>query len=290
MRILLVLLAMLSFSHLLCQKTPVTISADLYPTLRFVEGQEARFLLYDDSGQFSRLRLGVGLENGWFLRVFQKFGRVDGEVDKTTIEEGFIENPGSWAVGKVYLPFGSGRVIRENGYGGRLEFDIEFLNLPVQIGYVGNPSGATQGGTIRVGESAGISVAFGEFFGISSTSLTQIRFPEDSPGLGRGYRLLYGADGKLQFGDWTFGGELVFCRDGHESLDADEDLLNGYLTYQSPTGPLLLLETTFLLKENKSFYKASAEIPFSKKLFVVPTIRKYDDLGWAYSITIKVRL
>lgn len=272
------------------QSPPVTISADLYPTLRFDQGQQAKIRFYDDSAQFSRVRLGIGLENGWFVRVFQKLGTVPNDIDKSTVEEGFFESPGNWAVGKIYAPFGSGRILRENGFGARVETDLDFLNLPIQVAAIENGKNKPRGGTVRIGDSAGLSVAVGEHFGIGSASLTQIRRPEESPGEGRGYRVVYGGDGKIQLGGWTLGGELLFFRKGHTVLDPDEDVADGYLTYQFPSGPLLLAEISLTLKEWGTNLKLSSEIPFSKKLFVVPTIRKYDKNGWSYSITMKVRL
>ena len=274
----------------IAQAPPVTISADLYTTLRFDQGKQARFHLYDDTAQFSRVRLGIGLENGWFIRVFQKLGTVPNDVDQSTLEEAFIESPGNWAAGKIYTPFGSGRILRENGYGARADTELIFLNFPLQVSAIENGKGRPRGGFVRIGSSAGISVAIGEHFGTSATSLTQIRLPEASPGEGRGYRVVYGADGKLQFGGWTFGGELLFLREGHTILDLEEDIVDGFMTYQFPTGPLVLAELCLTLREGGANFKLSSEIPFSKNLFVVPILRKYNKTGWSYAITFKVRL
>jgi hypothetical protein len=246
--------------------------------------------MYDDQGNHSRARIGVTLENGWVAKVFQKIGKIDFDADRSGTEEAYLEKPGSFRIGKVYVPFGTNDIIRESGFGGVVQTELDFLGLPIEIGYVYNGRRRQVGAAGRIGATAGVSFAIGDHWAINGASLTQLREPEDSPGPGRGYRLLLGADATLRIGGLQVTGEIVLLRNPNSVVDEEEDVVNFRVAYQFPFGPLVEGEATFALRDQATNLRAAAEIAVMPKVFFVPSVRLYDDGGWAFNAGMRIRL
>ncbi len=272
------------------QAPNLSISADLNPQLRVRPDGVTLIQMYDDSGNFSRLRLGLILPNGWRVRVFQKLGRIRNDADKSGLDEAFIERAGDWRVGKQYLPFGSGRLLKESVLGARVNTFLALADLPISVVVVENGPGRQRGVVARVGDTVGISVASGKHFGINATAFTQLRPPEESPGTGRGYRLAYAVDIRRATGGWGAEVEYIRLRNGHTALDPDEDILDVLISYQFPFGPLVEAESTLTLESGGTNLRFSSSIPVSKRVFLVPTVRYFEDRGWVYSLSAFIRL
>jgi hypothetical protein len=268
----------------------VTISADFNPQLRFIDGGTVQFRLYDDEAHFSRLRLGVTLPNGWTAKLFQKIGRIDNDPDGSGTEEAYLERAGDWRLGKFYVPFGSQRILRETGIGARVDTILSFADLPIAFAYVENGHGKQRGFVARIGDNLGVSIAVGDHFGINGTDLTQIHPPEESFGKGRGYRLAFGADVSKQFGGLFARAEYVQLRRGNTILDSDISIADLYLGYQFPYGPLVESETAFQFGESKLNFRVGAQISAIPKVFFVPSVRYYQDFGWSYGVSVRIRL
>lgn len=272
------------------QGANVRISADFNPQLRFTADGAARFRMYNDDGQHSRVRLGVTLENGWIVRLYQKIGRIDNDPDESGTEEAYLEKPGWWQAGKFYIPFGGGRIIRETGLGFKLDTTLALADLPIEAAYIYNGSRKQRGFVARIGAPIGVSVAYGEHFGIGGTALTQIRFPESSPGEGRGYGLIAGVDVQKAFGNLDTYVEYMWLRNGATAMDEDEELLNVRVAYQFPFGPLIEAESTFTFCNPTTNLRIGAQIAGMEELFFVPTVRYYQESGWRIGIGLRIRI
>lgn len=268
----------------------VTFSADINPQITMEEDGLVRLRFYDDAGNFSRLRMNLLLENGWHLRFFQKLGRIANDADDSSVDEVYVERPGDWRVGKQYLPFGSGRLLKETGIGGRLDTYLAIADMPISAAIIENGHGRQSGFIARLGGNIGISVAVGRHFGINATSFTQLHNPERSPGKGRGHRMAFGVDSGIAIGGWKTTGEWVALRDGHTTLDPDEDVLNLMITYQFPYGPLIESEITRAARAGLTNLRFAIQLPVSKVTFIVPSARFYDGEGWEYSILMRIRV
>lgn len=272
------------------QAAHLTISADFNPQLRFTTEGAARFRMYNDDGEHSRVRLGVTLENGWIVRLYQKIGRIDNDPDESGTEEAYLEKPGWWQAGKFYIPFGGGRIIRETGIGFKLDTTFAFVDLPIEAAYIYNGSRKQRGFVARIGAPIGVSVAYGEHFGIGGTALTQIRFPESSPGEGRGYGLIAGVDLQKTISGFDTSVEYMWLRNGATVLDADEELLNVRVAYQFPFGPLIEAESTFTFRDPTTNLRFGAQLAGADKIFFVPSVRYYQKTGWRIGIGLRIRI
>jgi hypothetical protein len=272
------------------QHPAVSFSVDVTPQIRSDRQDDTRFRLYDDQGQLSRVRMNLLFDNGYQIRYFQKLSRIDNDPDDSGTEAFYIEDPGKWSVGKQTASFGTGRMLREPVIGATLRLFLPLGDIPIEISVFDNGGRRQKGVSGRLGDNPGLSFFFGEHFGIAATSLTQLRYPEESPGSGRGYRTALGADYTLASGGWTAVVELLTLRDPNQPSDAEKDIGNLLLSYQFPYGPLVAGELTLTGDAPKAAVRISAEIPVEKNLFVVPSLRLRGAEGWRPALGLRLRL
>ena len=274
----------------IAQAPAVSFSADLTPQVRFDGEGKTRFRLYDDTGELSRVRMNLTFDNGLQIRYFQKLARIDHDTDDSGTEEFYLEDPNRWSIGKRYVPFGSNRMLREPAIGASAKVFLPIADFPLQIAAFDNGPREQRGVAGRIGENPAVSFFVGEHFGIASTSLTQIRFPEEAPGEGRGYRRAFGADHTLGAGGWQAVLEYVALRQPHRAGDSQLDVASLLITYQFPYGPLVLMDVAVASAEPRTSIRWSAQIPVEKNLFLVPSMRLTSADGWRAALSMRIRL
>lgn len=245
---------------------------------------------YDDTGNYSRARLNVFLENDWVVRIRQKLARINNDPDNSGIDELFLERASEWRLGKQYLPYGSNRILKENGWSVRFDTELAFADLPLVIAFTTNGKGRQQGVVLRIGDWFGISAAIGSHFGINATSFTQLQLPEEALGIGRGYRFIYGIDFTRKIRALQISGEYLQMRRPHTFLDREDDILNLLVRYEFPFGPALEAEGTLATESKRENLKISSQIPLSRELFLVPMAIFRKRTGMIYGISAQVRL
>lgn len=290
MRGLWVVVAAGAFGSAAAQAPHVSFSADVYPQLRYSPNGQSQARLYNDFGEYSIFRLGIVLDNGWAVRLRQRLERIPGDADNSSMDEAFLENPGRWKAGKQYIPFGSGRMLRESAFGVQVETEFDFASLPVVFGYFDSGRGKQSGFVARVGGSVGVSVAVGDHFGIAASSFTQLRLPEESPGRNRGYGLAVGIDVTRKFGGWTLGVEGIALRRAASPLDRDTEVVDASLSYQFPYGPLVEGGATLETESGLVNLRLVSEMALSQKLFLVPSVRHFEGRGWIIGVGARIRL
>lgn len=282
--------ALLATSATFAQSPNVTFGLDLNSEVELLPNGKVRLRFHDENGNYSRVRFGASFDNGLSVRVFQKIERIDGDADASTLDEAYVERPGDWRAGKQYLPFGTGRIVKESALAAKIDMEILFADMPISLAFADAGSDRQRGFCARFGDNIGFSIAQGQRFGINASSFTQIRSAEHSPGKKRGYDSIIGADATKQTGGWTMSAEWVRLREGETAQDNDEDLLNGLVSYQFPYGPLVQIEATAQFNNRRLHYGFSAEVPISSNAFLSPSVRFLDGEGWHCSATLRVRL
>lgn len=272
------------------QAPRVSLSADINTQVRTFENGKPQFHWYDDTGNYSRIRMNIDLEEGWTFRFRQKLSRIKNDPDTSAMDEIFLEQRNDWRFGKQYIPYGTGRVIKETAIGVRLNSFLEFIDVPVSVMLLDNGAKKQRGGVIRVGDWVGVSVALGEHFGINSTSFTQVRPPEDPAGRDRGYRLVYGVDVTKEFRNFTFSMEFISLREGHSVLDQKDDVINVIFGYQFPYGPNIEFEGTLFTNSDLAGVRISSQIPLSRIFFLSPSAHFRQTYGWNYAVSLQIRL
>lgn len=275
----------------LTMQTPrVSLSADLIPQIKWQENSSATLRLYDDRGHFSRIRLGLTLENGWHLRVYQKLARIPQDPDQSFLDEAYLEKPGDWRIGKQYISMGAGRLIRESVMSAQVSTFIAFMSLPASISYVDNGPRRQRGVLIRIGENLSVSAARGEHFGLNSTAMTPLRSPEEALSRGRGWRTLYNLSILQKAGGWTASAELTKLQGAHSPEDKDSDILDVYVSYQFPYSGLLAGQFTLDISNNRYNVWMDFSLPVGNKTFLVPALRYHNEKGWQFAVSAITRL
>jgi hypothetical protein len=272
------------------QHPGVSVSADLYTTVTYNEKGKTVFRLWDDKGNFSRVRFSILLDNGWNIRFFQRLARIDNDSDSSGIEQFYVERPGHWRIGKQQIPFGSEEMENETALGLRYDTELAFGSIPISVAIVDNGSMHQRGGVARVGGDVGVSYARGEHFGIAPSAFTQVRQPETAPGKSRGYKEMVGVDAKWSNAGFTLSLEWVGLRRGHTNNDPEEDVVNVGIAYQFPYGPEVEMEFARALRASRSSVRLQTIVPISRKFFWVPYVRWYEDGDWLFSLSARLRL
>lgn len=245
--------------------------------------------LYNTQGRYSTVGLTFFLETGFRAYVSQRLERISGDVDNDLLDEYYLEDEGIWRVGKQYLPFGSGQILRESVVAARGETNLIFEGLPVTVAVFDMGRGRQRGYVGRLGSRIGASLAIGHHIGIAGTSLTQIRFPEDAPGRGRGYRLAYGIDGYKVLGTVTLRGEALALRDGETNLDTDISLIDLSATYAPNRRQAITLGFTRGGSGFGDVVRLGASAALDDKVSIEPLVRFRSDHLFDLSVSMRFR-
>lgn len=199
-----------------------------------IQGDGLRTRAYTPAGRFSTLGITALLPIGIKANIFQRVANLPNDVDNDGFDEYSIEDPGSWKIGKQYLPFGGGTLMRETTLAARVDSALIFEGLPLALAIVDQGRGRQYGVSARLGSKGlGASVAFGRHFGINGTSLAIINRP--SLGEGNGWQRMFGADWNRRFGRFNAKIEGVILR-GAEGISDDEEFVDVYVGYDLGQG------------------------------------------------------
>ena len=244
--------------------------------------------LYTPLGRPSTVGLSLLLESGLNVAISQRLGRLPKDSNLDLFDEAYIEDPGIYRVGKQYLPFGTGRLLRESVLAIRIDSRLIAENLPVALAVAQAGTGRQNGVVLRVGRGVGASVAFGEHFGISATSLGLVRHPEDAPGRGGGWGQAFGLDARRRAGKFTLSGDFIALAGGPETnltvFDAETVYVaDGYRTIGAGY-------SRTLGRDQNDYFRLFGRLRAARNLDVEPLVRlKGNDL-YDLAVTLRLRL
>ncbi len=246
------------------------------------------FRLYNPLGRLSTAGLVFFLEPGLRAYISEKLDRPSADADKSLLDEYYIEDEGIWRLGKQYLPFGSGQILRESVQAARGDTNLIVEGLPVSVAYCDSGRGLQRGIVGRIGSWLGASFAIGRHFGINSTALDLVRRPEDAPGEGRGYGQAFGADITRHSGIFTTRGEFVMLREGATNLDPDMRIYDVSLTSDPSRYQSVTAGWTLRAPDRAEFLRVMGSFFVYTGVRVEPMVRYRD--GKFYDLTLSVRL
>ncbi len=273
------------------QTPEISFFADIRPTLMRENNRRTVLRWYDPNGHFSIVGVRLLFENGLRGTVTQRLQRIESSGDPDLLDEYYLEDQGSWRIGKQYLPFGLQGIIKESVLGASLNTNLVFEEVPIKIAVCDGGTGRTRGVIARIGDKAGISFAYGDHFGIQGTSLTPFQLPKDSLGQGRGWKLALGADFGLNFANVTVSGEWVSLRRGNTPLDLDSDLSDIKMTYRFRSSRATLSAAwSRSWDARRDNYRLEGVIPIDRKLSILPFIRYRNNRTTDLGVSARVRL
>ena len=254
------------------QTPDVAIKADIRLHYTQSTGAKTKVRWYDPMGRPSTVGIGMNLEPGYYLLITERLARIGNDIDREQIDEAYLEDPGSWRIGRQYLPFGARNLIREAALGARLDFPLILKNLPTRTVIFDNGESRLRGAMIRIGNEIGLSVGYGQHLGAASTSFGQIRDPQQAAGVGRGYRLAIAMDATRTWGIVTVGLEALALRRPNQAGDRSEDFSDLTLRWDSSE-----LRTTFgwtrAWKTRDDFFRAESELSITRNVMLTGFVR-----------------
>jgi hypothetical protein len=287
----LLLLPALGLSGVASAQIPdVKLRLDAIASYRNQKLGNTRLRYYSVFGQLSTVALTFQLEPGFTAYLSQKIERIPNDPDGNSVDEAYIEDEGIWRVGKQYLPFGSGEVFRESVPAARADTQLIVEELPIRFAFVDAGDGRQQGLVARFGSTVAASIAIGEHFGINGTSLTQVRRPEDSPGLGAGWRRAFGFDANLTWGAAAVRAEAVLLRGGYGAGDDDLTIFDVAARFRQRAFAVFEFGYTREASQGSDILRALAEVDMTENLAARPFIRVRNGRVWDVGIELRVRL
>jgi hypothetical protein len=229
--ILLVSLGLFASSFVLAQAPDVRIRGDLTIGLITPGKRDVAFRAYSPLGRFSTVSLQTVLPIGLKVNLAQRVSNLPGDADSEPFDEYFVEDPGSWRIGKQYLPFGGGVLFRETAKAARVDSSLIVEGLPLAFALVEQGTGRQQGAIGRLGSRGlGISAAVGRHWGINGTALSTLRPIGSGLGLGKGWKQAYSIDWNRRFGKVTARFEGLLLRQP-ETTEGEPEFFDTSLSY-----------------------------------------------------------
>lgn len=270
MRRSLVLLALAAASP--AQTPDVRVRGDVTGSVVFGQGNASTFRLYSPLGRHSTVGLAAYLENGLVATISERLQLFSGDADDELLDEYTVEDPGIWRVGKQYLPFGAGTLLRESVRAVRADTNLILEGVPIVVAAYDGGAGRPRGVMGRIGpRSYGLSVSIGRSIGVSGTALPIVRSPEGSPGAGGGWDQAFGGDVSYRVGATIYRAEGLLLRDGTAG-EPDRALLDLSFTRDLRRRDSITGEAILDLDRRQTFLRLSGLFGDGRGLFLEPLV------------------
>ena len=255
------------------QMPDFSIVTDIRAQLHASNG-DVRPRLFDPFGRISTVRLSMMFEGFYRLSLSERFARIPSDSSSSQLEHFYLELPGLWRFGYLDTKFGRGWLIREYGFGGEFTTRLLIDNLPITITAIDDGGSRTRGVMGRAGGKVGVSFASGRYLAASGTSLNAIRRPEEAPGLGRGYDMIFGLDAAASWRDVRGQFEYVGLRLGATPMDMEEDVVDLELAYQKhEMATEYRIGYARAIQARSDHLRAEVEVPVDQKLSLTGQFR-----------------
>ena len=244
--------------------------------MQFLTGSQGPTFVrfYDNLGRHSVGSITFFTEAGFQGFVSEKFERIPGDADHDSLDQYYIEDQGIWRVGKQYLPFGSGRFLHESVLAVRGDTQLVMEGFPITVAACDNGNGRQRGVVGRIGSRLGLSFAVGTHFGINATSFDLVRRPEDSPGVGHGYKTMIALDYSKNAGKLIdLGGEMIMVADGNTPSDHNDTMFDVTAKLQPDLRRSVTLGWTRDNAQRADFYRLMGAFTISRNLILEPIVR-----------------
>jgi hypothetical protein len=244
---------------------------------------------YDSLGNYGTVGLSFNLEPGFQVVVSQRLQKIKGNADGDQLDLLYIEDRGLWRVGKQILPFGRNQLLRESVYAARFETTLGSEAFPAVFAACDAGPGRQSGFTGRIGTRFGASFAIGEHFGIDASSFTSIRFPEESPGRGRGYNQIIGVDFAQNVGSLKFRAEHVWLQVGQTPQDENNEVTDVLILYEPDLRRSFAFGWARKWKRGEHEFRLLGKVPMGANVWLEPIVLVRGDKLRATGVSLRVK-
>lgn len=277
--------------HAVAQIPDVAVHLDVRLNYRSTVGGDATLRYYDTLATPSTLSFSFNLEPGLKALVSQRLARIPGDGDRDQLDEYYVEDEGNWRVGKQFLPFGAGRLLHETAVAVRSDTSLFLQDFPIAVALCDAGPGRQRGVVGRIGNSRfGFSLAFGDHFGISASSFAVLRSPEESLGIGHGYRRALGVDSTQRTGTYALVAEFVALREGETEADYDTELFDARLILTPSRYRSVVLGVARDIRGHVDVERISGSFFVTRDVYLEPMVRFRNGKSFDFSLALRVRL
>lgn len=255
------------------QVPDVKIKAEFRAMYRSVRGEDSSLRWYDWTGRPSVVEIELALEPGYRAYVAERFQKIAGDPDDEQLDQYYIEDPGLWRIGKQAIPFGLGRILNEKARGARGDTSFLLGSQEIAGAVFDNGQDRLRGASVRIGNRIGASIEVGNNIAAQGSALSVLRKPEDSPGLGRGYRLAIGAHFRRSWGLYSLEAEGVALRNGHTALDKTRDISDIQFTLRADNRRSVSVAWTRDWRDTANFLRATGRFVLHRNVAIEPMVR-----------------
>lgn len=267
-------LGALSFASLsMGQVASLKATLDLHLAFQQLENDQSTFHTYNPLGQFSLFVLTAQTYQGFKIYVSQPLERVSHDPDQDSLQNYYIEDPHVWRVGKQFMKFGAEHIIRDNALAVRSDQVIANWGLPVSVIACDSGKGLPTGVIVNLGGNYGASIAVGDNFSISTTSLLNVRLLSNSPGLGNGYRRIYDGWYKVDVPHYQYWVEAAALKQGNSALAADDFVTSLGVTFMPDPKRSFTFSLSHDSGQRADFFALSSRFLLSKNVSLTPFVR-----------------
>ncbi len=268
----------------------IRANLDLTFSYRVQPGRAPYANFYSYTGRPSILGLSFYTEQGFRALVSEKLQRIPGDPNSDLFDEYYLEDERIWRIGKQYLPFGSGRLLRESALAAKGDTNLIFEGLPLSIAICDSGKGLDSGVIGRLGSVIGFSVAVGRHFGASGTALTTVRRPEDAPGQGFGWKQAYGIDAARRIGHLLFRAEAISLRYGETPVDKDTAVFDFSVSLDPKRGESMTIGWSRILPAHDDYIRLAGSFAIVKNLSFEPSIRFKNNRLFEISAELRIKI
>lgn len=274
-----------------CAQAPdVVIKLDARLNYRSAEQDANTQRMFDALGNYSLVSLSFKLEPGFRVYVSQKLQRFDGDKDRDLLDEYYVEDAGIWRIGKQYLPFGGGRLVRESAVAGRGDTNLIIEGVPISAAMVYGEDGRQSGAVGRLGGRVGFSVFYGEHFGIDGTTLALLRKPREALGKGHGFKRAFGLDLSKSIGKVSLALDAAVFREPNNSLDENFEAADLSATFAPTKLQSYTIGWTRRTNPSTDMVRAHASVFVTNNVYLEPLLRYRDGRFYDFNVAVRVRL
>ncbi len=272
------------------QVPDVRFHLDLYGSYDAPANNSGTFHFYDPLGDASTFQISLNIDSGLHAYLSERLEQFDHDPSHDPLEQYYVEDQGIWRLGKQYLPFGSGTLVRENVLAAMGETKLLVENSRLALAYCDGGVGNQRGVAGRLGGKLGFSAAIGDRFGISPTSFDVVRSPNASPGIGQGWKYMFGADGSRNAGKFTTSGEAVWLLGGETREDLSQLIWDLKETFHFDSNHWVLAGLSNTSDDHVTVARLTAHIPWTKAYAIEPLLRYRDGRYYDFALTVHLRL
>lgn len=244
---------------------------------------------YTPLGRHSVLTLQALLPIGLKAILSERIQTIKNDSDTDQFDEYYIEDTGSWRIGKQYVPFGGGGFFRQSVLGVRLDSNIALGGVPFALAIVDEGTGKQYGAAGRIGaRGLGFSFALGRHWGINSSSLSLVQSIQQPEGPGNGWKQAFGIDSNRRNGKFGYRTEFLVLRQP-EGTSVDKELGDFQVTYDLGHRHSAFAGASAVLGDRNTFIRLGGTYTAAKGVSIEGMYRLQDRNFRDFSVFLRFR-